>query len=41
MFFFYSSSTYVEFGEVKSNNTVYANKTMNNAAGKKWKQHVI
>ncbi|XP_076106012.1 uncharacterized protein LOC143074441 [Mytilus galloprovincialis] len=27
-----SSSTYVELGEVKSNNTVYANKTMNNAA---------
>ncbi|CAG2208208.1 unnamed protein product [Mytilus edulis] len=27
-----SSSTYEEFGEVKSNNTVYANKTMNNTA---------
>ncbi|OPL33696.1 hypothetical protein AM593_04825, partial [Mytilus galloprovincialis] len=27
-----SSSTYEKFGEVKSNNTVYADKTMNNAA---------
>ncbi|VDI42259.1 Hypothetical predicted protein, partial [Mytilus galloprovincialis] len=36
-----SSSTYEEFGEVKSNNTVYANKTMNNAADERSTEEII